>query len=254
MTALRVFLAVGAAFVAAGSAHAAPILPNALSYEYFGLNFASNIQTSDTVGTLDYTGQPGCGGICTATTQLGSSPSVSATVNEVVYQFTGGGVVQASLAYYVEYLNAPGTYTINLHAIGSLSAPDGASESAHLIFGPAGPSTTSFNNFTSVTFEEADCLNGCPAPGFGIPTAPFAPDNQVQMDANVPYLVRMDLLFRPTTSGLQISGLIDPTFTTTSGGEFIFSPGVFAAPEPGTSSLLLAGVLALGTSARYRRH
>src|SRR5437899_11778228 len=50
-------------------------LPNAVSYEYFGLNYANNIVTSNTVGTLDYTGLTGCGGTCSATTQLGSSPS-----------------------------------------------------------------------------------------------------------------------------------------------------------------------------------
>ena len=82
-----------------GAAEASPIvtLPNAVSYWYFGLNFANNIQTSTTVGTLDYNGQPGCGGTCTATTQLGTSPSDSATVNEVVYRNTSGGGVIAQL-------------------------------------------------------------------------------------------------------------------------------------------------------------
>jgi hypothetical protein len=74
-------------------------LPNAVSYEYFGLNYANNIVTSNTVGTLDYTGLTGCGGTCSATTQLGSSPSVSATVDEVYFDIyrTSGGVVAASL-------------------------------------------------------------------------------------------------------------------------------------------------------------
>jgi hypothetical protein len=123
------------------------ILPNAISYAYFGLNFAVNIKESHTVGTLNYTGQPGCGGDCHATTTLGSSPSVSATVNEVVFDNTSGGVVQARLGYYVAYLNSPGTYGVNLHAIDTLSAPDGRAISAGLKFGPAdralGTSTTS---------------------------------------------------------------------------------------------------------------
>jgi hypothetical protein len=244
-------------FAELGSAYATP-LPNAFSYEYFGLNFANNILTSNTVGTLDYSGQPGCGGICSATTQLGASPSVSATVNEVVFQATGGGAVQASLAYYVEYLNTAGSYAVNLHAVDSLSAPDGAAISASLRFGQAGLSTTFFNNFTTTDFQEAHCINGCPSPGFAIPTAgAFTPDNQVQMVANTLYLIQLDLLFRPTTSGVQISGLIDPTFSTSaSGGQFIFSPGVFDAtasvPEPSTWAMMLLGFAGVGFMA-YRR-
>jgi hypothetical protein len=113
-------LAIGFSFA---SAYAVPVvvLPNAISFEYFGLNFANNIQTSNTVGTLNYTGQPGCNpaGTCSATTQLGASPSVSATVNEVVFQATSGGGVIARLGYYVEYLNAAGTYSVNLHGLSS---------------------------------------------------------------------------------------------------------------------------------------
>src|SRR5215216_4516881 len=89
-------LLVGAA---TGPANAV-VLPDAVSYEYFGLNFAQNIVTSNAVGTLNYTGGPGCGGTCTATTQLGASPSVSATVNEVSFFSTGGGGVIVSLGYY----------------------------------------------------------------------------------------------------------------------------------------------------------
>jgi hypothetical protein len=248
-------LLLGAAAVPAN----ADVLPNALSYEYFGLNFASNIVTSDTIGTLNYTG-PGCGGTCSATTQLGASPSVSATVNEVVFQATGGGIVQAQLAYYVEYVNAAGTYSVNLHATDSLSAPDGAAVSASLFFGPAGASTANFNNFASLTFIEAQCVNGCPSPGFpvGLNTAaPYTPDNQVQMVANTPYLVQMEVLFRPTTSGVQISGMVDPMFSNdVLGGHFIYSPGVFdataAVPEPSTWAMMILGFAGVGFMA-YRR-
>lgn len=255
---MRLLVAVAAVVFALNSAHAAAvtILPNAVSFEYFGLNFANNIQTSNTLGTLNYSGQPGCGGTCSATTALGASPSVSATVNEVVFQATGGGGVQVDLAYYVEYLNAAGTYTVNLHAIDSLSAPDGAPVSAHLAFGPAGPSTTSFNNFSSVAFQETDCVNGCPPPGSANP-APFVADHQIQMVANTPYLVQLDLAFRPTTSGVQISGLIDPMFTTDIlGGRFIYSPGVFdaspAVPEPSTWMMMILGFAGISLMA-YRR-
>ena len=233
-------------------AGASPTLPDAVSYEYFGLNFAVNIQTSTGVGTLDYTGQPGCGGICTATTQLGSDPSVSATVNEVVYQNTSGGGVLASLGYYVEYLNAAGTYTVNLNAVDSLSAPDGARISAYLGIGLAGSNTTSLNNFSGTkTLEEADCVNGCPAPGFVITPGPFVADHQIPMDANTLYYIEMDLAFNPGPSGVQINGSIDPMFSTDAlGGQFIYSPGVFdassAVPEPSTWAMLLIGFAGLG--------
>lgn len=236
---------------------AGSVMPNAISFEYFGLNFANNIRTSDAIGTLDYSGQPGCGGKCSATTQLGSSPSVSATVNEVVFQNTSGGRVQARLGYYVAYLNAPGTYSVNLHATDSLSAPDGSFVSAALAFGRAGPSTGNFNNFLSRTFEEADCLNGCPSPGFAIPTAPFVADNLVQMEANTLYYIQLELLLAPGPSNVELNALIDPTFSTSaSGGQFIFSPGVFAAattPIPAALPLFASGLGALGAIGRRRK-
>jgi hypothetical protein len=247
-------------FFASGSAYAA-VLPDAISFEYFGINFANNIQTSNTVGTLNYTGQPGCNpaGTCSATTQLGASPSVSATVNEVVFQATSGGGVIARLGYYVEYLNAAGTYTVNLHALDSLSAPDNSSYiSSSLRFGPAGLATTNFNNFAVTPFQEAHCVNGCPAPGFAIPNAPFTPDNLVQMDANRLYFVQLDLLINPGPTGVQLTGLIDPTFSTDAGGSFIFSPGVFspgipgAVPEPSTWFMMILGFAGIGFMA-YRR-
>jgi hypothetical protein len=179
---------------------------------------------------------------------------VSATVNEVTFEGSALGVVQASLAYYVEYLDAPGTYTVNLHSIDSLLAPDGASVSAHLQFGPAGLATATFNNFDSVTLDEKDCVNGCPPPGF-LPTAvPFAPDQQVQILANTPYLVQLDLMFRPLPTNTQISGAITgPLFTTASGGQFIFSPGVASpVPLPAAAWLLLSGLGGLGAVARRR--
>jgi hypothetical protein len=232
------FPIVGIAAVAilSNPATAGPTLPDAVSYEYFGLNFADNVLTSSAVGTLDYSGQPGCGGTCIATTALGAVPSVSANVNEVVYQATSGGVVQASLGYYVEYVNTPGTYNVDLHSANSLSVNDGITAmSAALTFGTAGTKTTSLGNFSAVTLQEADCINGCPAPGFVTSTGPFAPIQSVQMVANTPYFVQMDLLIRSQPSGTQQSGTIDPTFSASSGGQFIFSPGVL--PEGGGETM-----------------
>jgi len=216
------------------------ILPNAVSYEYFGLNFQVNVQTSNTVGTLDYTGQPGCGGICKATTKLGSSPSVSAQVNEITFNGGAGGVVQASLGYYVAYINSPGTYNVNLHATHSISEPDGRQASAYVGLGQAGANTANLNNFASKTFEEAECVNGCPN-GFGFPTGPFADDHLVSMEANTLYYVELDLLFRPDATNLDVSAMIDPIFSA-SGGRFIFSPGVFS---PGTAATPLPAALLL---------
>jgi hypothetical protein len=237
-----------------GSAYAVTVspgtvLPNAVSFEYFGLNFADNIKTSSTVGTLDYGGQPGCGGNCIATTQLGSSPFVSAKVNEVEFAHTGGGGVQASLGYYVAYLNTPGTYDVNLHATDTLSAPDGARVSAGLAFGPAADNTSRFNNFNGKILQEADCLNGCPAPGFVVTPAPFVPNHLVSMEANTLYYIQLDLLLSPGTSNTEISALIDPTFTTgAAGGHFVFSPGVLAAttPLPAALPLFASGLGVLG--------
>jgi len=260
---LRILGAVAAvAFAAALSpAHAVSVspgqvLPGAVSYEYFGLNFADNIETSNTVGTLDYGGKPGCGGNCIATTALGASPYVSAKVNEVEFAATSGGVVQADLGYYVAYLNAPGDYQVNLHATETLSAPDGAAMSAHLKFGQAN-NTGNFNDFASTTFEEAACINRCPAPGFAIPTAPFVADHLLTMTANTLYFIQLDLLMNPGPSNVEISGLIDPIFSTgASGGTFVFSPGVFSVattPIPAALPLFASGLGGLGLFGWHRK-
>jgi len=258
-TAIRLLGALAALLLAAqlNSAHAVTvdgtsILPGAVSYEYFGLNFANNIQESHTVGTLNYGSGPGCGGTCIATTHLGSSPFVSATVNEVLYGNTGGGGVKASLGYYMAYINAPGNYNVNLHATDTLSAPDGASVSAGLAFGPAADNTSRFNNFANRDFQEADCKNGCPAPGFVVPAAPFVPDHLLSLTANTLYYLQLDVLLNPLFGdGVEISGLIDPTFSTSaSGGQFLFSPGVFSlvatTPIPATLPLFASCLAALG--------
>ena len=238
---------------------AAANLPDAVSYQYFGLNYANNIRTSNTVGTLSYTSLAGCGSVCSATSLLGVSPSVSATESEVIFDIyrTGGGAVQSSLGYYMEFLAAAGVYDITLHALDSLSAPDGSAISASLRLGLAGSSINSLNNFDSVLFQEADCVNGCPSPGFAIPTGSFTPNNQVQILANTLYFVQMDLIIRAQPTGVQVAGLIDPTFSTASAGQFVFSSGVLgqtvtAVPEPSTWAMMLLGFVLIGIL--VRRH
>jgi hypothetical protein len=228
------------------------VLPLAVSYEYVGLNFANNIRTNNTLGSLVYNGLPGCGGVCVVTTALGASPFVVADINEVDAG-ASGGVVEGHLGYYVAYLNAPGDYTVNLHAIETLSAPDGAAISAHLKFGPADSTPGSFNDFASTTFEEAACINRCPAPGFAIATAPFVADNLVTMTANTLYFMQLDLLMNPGPSNVAIRGLIDPTFSTSAaGGTFVFS--VQPAPIPAALPLFASGLGGLGIVRWRRKH
>ena len=173
------------------------------------------------------------------------------------FDHTSGGVVQASLGYYMEYLNAPGDYAVNIFALDSLSAPDGSAVSAHLKIGQASTSFGSFNNFAGITLEEGDCLNRCPAPGFAIPTGPFVANHLVTLSANTLYFVQLDVLLNPGPSNVEISGKVDPMFTTDIlGGEFIFSPGVLAGPpsdgvpEPSAWGLMLMGFGALGAVLR----
>jgi hypothetical protein len=255
-TVIRLVGALAAFLVAAAlsPAHAVTVgptsvLPGAISFEYFGVNFVDNLQTSDTVGTLNYGGHPGCGGNCFATTALGGSPHVSATMNEVVFEHTSGGIVEAKLGYYVAYLNAPGTYNVNLHATDALSSPDGAAMSASLSFGPSDAVPGNFNDFASKTFEEAECLVRCPAPGFAFPAGPIVTDHLVSMEANTLYFIRLDVLLNPGPSNVEVSASLDPTFSTSaSGGQFIFSPGVTSAvtPLPAALPLFISSLGGLG--------
>ena len=179
-----------------------------------------------------------------ATTSLGSDPSVSLNVNEVTFQNTSGGFAEAELGYYVEYVNTPGTYTVVLHSGDTLSVPFSSSfpsaGQAYVGFGPAGSDTTSINNFNQIIFQDTDCVDGCRT-GVGNFLSPMPlPTNQsVQMVANTPYFVQTWVTISPAPSGLQLSGMVDPTFTTNTGGTFIFSP---ASP----ASVLRAGAGDLG--------
>jgi len=228
---------------------AANALPDAVSYEYFGFNFAENIVTSNSVGTLDYTGGPGCGGTCTATTVLGSVSSVSLNANEVVYQNTSGGFAEAELTYYVQYNNAPGNYAVNLNANDALSVDSGSRAQAYLAFGPAVPpsSPPGTPQFQSYLVNETDCVNGC-ATGVGNYTSPkpFPSVTAVEMAANTPYLVQTFVTINPAPNGVPLSASADASFSTSAGGTFSFSP----VPEPGTGLLVMVGVLGLAVTRR----
>jgi hypothetical protein len=251
----RALLAAAAAsFALGGAAQASAIvtLPGALSYEYFGFNFAINVQTSTSVGTLDYSGGPGCGGVCTATTALGHSPSVALKANEVVFEATGGGFAEAELTYAVEYLNTPGTYTVALHANDNLSAmPSPAQGQAYIAFGPAGPSP---GTFQAIDFQDTDCVNGCQTgvANYTAP-APIPAVTSLQMVANTPYLLQMWVTISPGDTAVPLSASVDPTFSTSAtGGRFIFSPGISGVPEPAAWALMLVGLAGLGAALRSR--
>lgn len=235
----------------------AVVLPNAWSSIFMGM--PDGTSTSTSFGTLSTTANASCFDICTVTTQLGANPSVSARISEQIYDIfqNAGGQIFGTVGYYVQYNNAPGLYNLNLHTIETLSAPDGSRVSASLRFGAAGPAINSNNNFASLLVQEAHCVNGCPPPGFAIPTAPFTLDRQVQVAANTLYYLEMQLAFRPGPSKIEISGLIAPTFSTNgAGGELLFSPGIFnqvaAVPEPSTWAMMIIGFAGVGFMA-YRR-
>jgi hypothetical protein len=240
-----------------GTAHA---LPDAVSYEYFGLNYAVNVATSSNVGVLNYTSGPGCGGVCTATTTLGSDPSVSLNVSEVTYQGAGGGYAEAELTYYVQYNNTPGNYAVNLNASDSLPVLANGSPAqaqAYLAFGLAVPPTSppGTPHFQSYLVNETDCANGC-SNGVAnyLSPQPFPLVIPVVMAANTPYLVQMFVIIHPGTTGIQLSATVDPTFSTSAlGGSFSFSPGITSAvPEPESYAMLLLGLGIMGIAFRRR--
>ena len=261
---LAVMMVAGGCMFGATSAQAVDIepgdvLPDAVSYESFGLNFAINERSSNAVGTLDYSGQPGCGGLCVATTTLGTDPSASLTVNEVTYELTAGGNAEAALGYYVALLNTPGTYAVDLHALDSFDITDGVYAYTNLRIGIAGTETTSFNNFVSTDFAETQCFNGCPSSTPAGATSQFFPaDVQIQMQANTLYFVQLDALIAAGATGVDDTASVDPTFTSSDGGTFVFSPGVSSpvsvspVPEPDAWAMVVPGFALIAAAVRRR--
>jgi hypothetical protein len=251
------------AFVAVtGVAHAGPVvtLPNALSYEYFGLNYADNIATSSTFGVLNYTGDPGCGGTCTATTALGSNPSVSLAVNEIEYNGGGGGYAEAELMFYVEYVNTPGTYNVTLNASDSFSIPAGIANGhgqSYIAFGPSGCNVGTLHDFCAYTYQDTDCANAC-AQGVANYTnpSPIPASVPLQMVANSPYALQIWVEINPATSGEPLTDSLDPTFSDNGqGGSFDYSEGVGGSPvpEPATWTMMLMALGGLGGLMRLRK-
>jgi hypothetical protein len=251
----RVALAsvLGATGLAANVAHA---VPAALSYEYFGLNFANNVQTSSTFGTLNYTGFPGCGGTCTATTTLGADPSETISVDQVTFEATGGGYSMAELGYYFEVPGA-GQTTVTLHAGDSLQATANGFAQAYLAVGAAGTNYTSLNNFLSYSYQDTACAMYC---ALGVANyqspAPLPASQSIAITRGQFYYVNELVLVGAATSGVQLTNTADPTFTVSPGDTIEFSPGVVGAvspvPEPSTMAMMLVGLIGLGTALRFR--
>jgi hypothetical protein len=253
----------------------APTLPGAQSYEYFGLNFARNQDSSTTFGTLNYGSfvdpqnpagvGPGCGGTCTATTALGADPSTSLNLNEVSYFATSLGHAEANVAYYVEYFVPGGATTasfpVTLTANDALSIAAGDRGQAFLGFGLAPPgfalSNKSGGAFTSFSLvDDTDCVNGCPVSSLLSP-APLPAAQSLDLVENTLYLLEFWVSINPSPDGAQNSAMIDPIITTkATAGTLIFSPGVGGAtpsvPEPSTWAMILIGFAGLGYAA-YRR-
>ena len=262
----RLTSAASALLLAGANAHAVTVvpttrLPDAVSYEYFGLNEAANVATSTAIGTFDYGGRPGCAGKCTATTALGPDPSVSLSVAELPYNGASGGFSQAQLFYYVEYDNSTaGNYLVDIAARDFLPSivPGGeASAQAYLAFGPAAqPFDPSHPRFLSTVVGQTDCASRCQQ-GVGnyLSPSPFPAVISVEMTANVPYLVELDVWIYADSIGTQYDASIDPTFSTNAtGGTFAFSPGVVSAvPEPAGAGALLLGVLGLAAVGGTRK-
>jgi len=245
-----------AASLAGGVAHA---LPPAFSYEYFGLNDAINIQTSTAIGVLNYTGGPGCGGICTASSALGGNPSVSINVNEVSYNNTEGGYVAADLSYYVALNNAVSGQSYNVIMTahdafgGNYAAGQGVADGqAYIALGTTSAGT---QTFASYVYQGDDCFVRC-AIGEGPFSSPqpFGP-TPVVMIGGVTYLLTIQDYIGAWPTGGQLTASIDPTFSTTAPGVgFIFSPGVTSgAPEPGTWAMMLVGLGGAGGALRSAR-
>jgi hypothetical protein len=240
-------------------------LPGVVSYEYFGLNFVNNIETSTSVGTLDYGGKPGCGGICKATTSLGADPAVSVDVNEIEFDATSGGLAIAELGYYAMYYVPGGatdaSYLVTLKATDGLSVPaDSSAGQASLMFGVAGTSYSGFNNFASLStlaVSETDCANRCiPGAGPAVTPGPFPAAIQFPMIENTLYFMQLEVTIGPFPDNVPMNGFIDPTLTSdATAGTLLFSPGVGQAPvpEPSTWAMMLVGFVGLGGFAAFRR-
>lgn len=277
LAALSAFLFAGPSFAVATTVSPTMTLSGAtyaaLSYEYFGLNFAMNEDTSTAFGTLNYANfhdpsngspGPGCGGVCTATTALGADPSVSLQLDEVTYEATSLGQAEAELAYYAEYY-VPGGSTANSYPV-TLTAKDtltisgaGTGGQAYLGFGPAGSDNGFLNNFASFLINETDCVNGCRTGVANyLAPSPFPSSTPLMMQENTPYFLEFWVSINPEPDGAQNGAMIDPILTSnSSAGTLIFSPGVGATtptvPEPSTWAMMLIGFVGLGYAAYRRR-
>jgi len=245
----------------AGAACAGTITPeDAVSYEYFGLNYADNIQTSSVLGALNYSSGAGCGGACVATTSLGVDPSAAVLLDEVPFEGASGGYATAIVGFFF----VPSTSgTVSLHSAATLTANsglDGPDSQAVVMVGQAGdevsPYLLDFAADVPLLFQDTDCSNYC-ASGVANYTSPLPlpSDQNLNVVGGVQYYVYESIYVGQATNAGPLTVEADPSITSdTSGLTLAFSPGIASTvPEPSIFDMIAIGCCALGFYLRARR-
>jgi hypothetical protein len=249
------------ALLLSGSACAGTITPeDAVSYEYFGLNYLDNVQTSRALGTLNYSSGAGCGGTCQTTTSLGVDPSAKVWLDEVPFEGASGGYATAIVGFFfVPSMSG----TVTLHAAETLAAYRGAAgpdSQSVLMVGQAGDEVTpyllDFAADVPLLFQDTDCSNYC-ATGVANYTAPLPlPSNQnLNVVGGVQYYVYESIYVGQATNAGQLTVEADPSITSDTPGLILaFSPGIASAvPEPSVFGMMVMGGCALSLCLLARR-
>jgi hypothetical protein len=264
----RVFASAAAFAAACLAGGVAQALPPAEAQMKISLVYGQTPATLDVIGVLNQSSSLGCGGLCTATTMLGTNPSETLQLDQtVVPGKLSGNFEEAELAYFIEVNGPPAGTPLNvvLHASQDFSnniESEGGNAQVAIFIGPAttppnfslqGMGVAAYPNL----YQDTYCISYCVSSlaNFRDPS-PMPADQPLVLDAETPYVVEvLDELGANThvaPHGAQLSASIDPTFTTsTPGVTFSYSAGVTGSlpvgvPEPATWSMMLIGVGALG--------